>query len=256
MPRIALGIEYDGTEFVGWQQQRTGRTVQSVLTEAVSRVADEPVTLHVAGRTDSGVHASGQVVHFDTGALRAPRQWVLGVNANSPADVAVRWAREVPPDFDARRSALARTYRYEILVQPERPALDRRRVWWLRGPFDTAAVSAAATYLLGERDFSAFRGAGCQSRSPWRRLTAVAVRGRGRGERIAVTLEFTANAFLLHMVRNLVGFLAAVGRGEAAPAATAEVLAGRDRRQAGVTAPPQGLTLVRVAYPERFALPD
>jgi len=256
MHRIALGVEYDGTDFRGWQLQREGRTVQRVLTEAVSRVADHPVTLHVAGRTDAGVHASGQVVHFDTAAERTPRQWVLGVNANLPPDAAVRWAHPVPSDFDARRSALSRTYRYRILVQPERPALERRRVWWLRTPLDPAAMAAAAAHLLGERDFSAFRGAGCQSHSPWRRLTAVAVHRRGGGERIGLTLEFTANAFLLHMVRNLVGYLAAVGRGEAEPAAAAKVLAGRDRRRAGVTAPPQGLTLVRVAYPAGYLLPE
>lgn len=255
MPRIALGLEYDGTEFLGWQRQQAGRTVQGELERAVGSVADHPVKMHVAGRTDAGVHARGQVAHFDTSAPRTLRQWVLGVNANLPGDVAVRWAREVAPDFDARRSALSRTYRYQVLVQPERPALDRLRVWWLRGPLDVGAIGAAAVHLLGEQDFSSFRGAGCQSHSPWRRLTRIAVARQGHGERIRLSLEFTANAFLLHMVRNLVGFLCAVGQGDVEPCAAADVLASRDRRRAGVTAPPQGLTLLRIDYPGRFDLP-
>ena len=253
--RIALGVEYDGTDFVGWQQQRNGRSVQEVLTAAVARVAAEPVTLTAAGRTDAGVHATQQVVHFDTNAARTPRQWQLGVNANLPPDVAVRWVRPVPDDFDARRSARSRTYRYLLLVQPHRPALARRRAWWVREPLDPAAMSAAALHWLGENDFSAFRAAGCQSASPNRRLMAVRVVQDLAGHPGLYALEFTANAFLQHMVRNLVGLLAAVGRGGLPPRAAAEVLASRDRRQAAEAAPAQGLTLIAVDYPERFDLP-
>jgi tRNA pseudouridine38-40 synthase len=219
--------------------------VQSTLTAAVSQVAGEPVVLHAAGRTDAGVHALGQVVHFDSRARRSARQWQLGVNSSLPEDVAVSWAAEVPADFDARRSAIFRRYRYCIEQSPRRPVLSRRTVWWLRERVSCAAMTAAAVYWLGEHDFSAFRAAGCQSRTPQRCLSKVQI-GR-RGARIS--LEFTANAFLYHMVRNLVGTLAAIGRGAAEPAAAGRLLAGRDRKRAAPTAPACGLTLVEVGYP-------
>jgi tRNA pseudouridine38-40 synthase len=180
---------------------------------------------------------------------------LLGINSNLPPDVAARWVCEVPADFDARRSALARRYRYTILQQATRPALQRSRAWWLRQPLDCAAMTAAATAWLGEHDFSAFRGAGCQAKSPMRRLTSVAIAQRPRGDGMLVTFEFTANAFLQHMVRNLVGTLVAVGGGELRPHDAALILARRDRREAGVTAPPQGLTLVEVLYPPELELP-
>jgi tRNA pseudouridine38-40 synthase len=255
MPRIALGLEYDGTDFVGWQIQPNGRSVEGALTEAVGYVAGAPVSVHGAGRTDAGVHASHQVAHFDTDAVRTPRQWLLGINSNLPPDVAVRWVREMPPEFDARRSALSRRYRYTVLQQAARPALLRRGVWWLRRALDCAAMSAAATAWLGEHDFSAFRGADCQSKTPMRRLTAVAIARRPRGDGTLVTFEFCANAFLKHMVRNLVGTLVAIGTGELAVADAARILAQRDRREAGVTAPPEGLTLVEVLYPPHFGVP-
>lgn len=255
MPRIALGLEYDGTDFLGWQIQADGRTIEGVLAAAVSFVAGHPVTVHGSGRTDAGVHAQGQVAHFDSGADRTPRQWSLGINSNLPPDVAVRWAREVPGDFDARRSAVARRYRYTILQQATRPALQRSRAWWLRERLDCRAMTAAATALLGEHDFSAFRAAGCQAKSPMRRLMAVAIARQPRPDGEIVTLDFTANAFLQHMVRNLVGTLAAIGSGELAPAAAGAILAQRDRTAAGVTAPPQGLVLLEVRYPERYELP-
>ena len=167
MSRIALGLEYDGTEFVGWQAQQSGRSIEVTLNGAVQSVAGESVTVQAAGRTDAGVHALQQVVHFDTTATRTVRQWLLGINSNLPPDVAVRWVKEVPGDFDARRSALWRRYRYLILEQPSRPALARRRVWWVREPLNCAAMTAAALQWLGEHDFSAFRAAGCQAR-PYR----------------------------------------------------------------------------------------
>jgi tRNA pseudouridine38-40 synthase len=255
MPRIALGLEYDGTDFIGWQIQTAGRSIESVLAAAVSFVAGEAVTVHGAGRTDAGVHALHQVVHFDARVDRTARQWLLGINSNLPPDAAVRWVQEVPADFNARRSALSRRYRYTVLQQAARPALLRERVWWLRQALDCGAMTAAAVAWLGEHDFSAFRAAGCQAKSPLRRLMAVQIVARPRGAGIAVTFEFTANAFLQHMVRNFVGTLVAIGSGELAPAAAADILLGRDRRGAGVTAPPSGLALVEVLYPERFGLP-
>ena len=256
MPRIALGLEYDGTDFVGWQIQRIGRSVEAALAAAVQAVANEPVTVHGAGRTDAGVHAAQQVAHFDTSAARTERQWLLGINSNLPPDVAVRWVREVPATFDARRSALRRRYRYSVLQQPTRPALARARVWWIREPLDAAAMTAASLHWLGEHDFSAFRAAGCQAKSPLRRLTAVRIARAARAEGVLWQLDFTANAFLQHMVRNLVGALVEIGRGDLQPAAAGEMLASRDRTQAAVAAPPTGLTLLEVLYPEHYQLPS
>ena len=249
--RLAVGLEYDGAGFVGWQVQRSGRSVQGVLEAAVSRVADERISVTGAGRTDSGVHAHGQVAHFDTHARRTSRQWLLGINSNLPEDAAVRWVRRVGADFHARRSATARRYRYLILERETRSALLRHRSWWRRETLDCAAMCAAASALLGERDFSAFRASGCQSATPMRRLTSIGLY-RANG---LLHLEFEANAFLQHMVRTLVGVLVEIGRGAAPPDWAAEVLAGRDRTRAGVTAPAQGLTMVGVSYPRRYGLP-
>jgi tRNA pseudouridine38-40 synthase len=256
MPRIALGLEYDGTDFVGWQIQRTGRSVEAALAAAVRAVANEPVTVRGAGRTDAGVHAAQQVAHFDTGAKRTGRQWLLGVNSNLPPDVAVRWVREVPAAFDARRSALRRRYRYAVLQQPTRPALARERVWWIREPLDAGAMTAASLHWLGEHDFSAFRAAGCQAKSPVRRMQAVRIARAAGAAGVVWQLDFTANAFLQHMVRNLVGALVEIGRGDLPAAAAGEMLASRDRTQAAVTAPAAGLTLLEVLYPEHYGLPS
>lgn len=252
MARIALGLEYDGTDFCGWQWQREGRTVQAELQRAVGRVAAAEVVIHGSGRTDTGVHADAQVVHFDTAAQRSSRQWVLGINSNLPADIAVTWARPVATDFDARRSALWRRYRYSILQQATRSARWRRRTWWVRESLDVAQMTAAATAWLGENDFSAFRAASCQSRSPMRRLMAATVGVSGA----LIEIEFQANAFLQHMVRNLVGALVEIGSGRRPAGWAAELLASRDRSLGAVTAPPQGLALVGVGYPEAFDLPS
>lgn len=251
MVRVALGLEYDGTDFVGWQEQRNGRSVQATLAAAVAEVANESITVHGAGRTDAGVHACGQVVHFDTSAQRAPRQWLLGINSNLPDDVAVRWACEVEAGFDARRSAAWRLYRYRVLQREVRSALERRRSWWVREPLDRAAMTRAAVAWLGENDFSAFRAAGCQSRSPMRRLLGFGVHADGH----VLAFDFRANAFLQHMVRNLVGVLVEIGRGGAPADWAGELMRAGDRKLGGVTAPPQGLTLLRVCYPERYGFP-
>lgn len=250
--RIALGIEYDGTAYNGWQKQQSGTGVQEVLERALATVADEPVEAVCAGRTDAGVHASAQVAHFDSDAQRSGRNWLLGVNSNLPPDVNALWAASVGDDFHARYSATARTYRYLILNRPCRSALWRDRAWWVHGPLDEARMREAAAHLPGEHDFSAFRAAGCQARTPVRHLRSITIE-RYAGEWLAV--EVTANAFLQHMVRNLVGALVAVGRGDEAPAWVRDVLESRDRTRGGVAAPPHGLTLVRVDYPDAFGLP-
>jgi tRNA pseudouridine38-40 synthase len=249
--RIALGIEYDGTSYNGWQRQKTGLGVQQRLEEALSLVANEQVEVTCAGRTDTGVHASGQVVHFDTSAERSERGWLLGANSNLPPDISVTWVKTVGDDFHARFSAVSRSYQYLILNRLQRSALHRERAWWVHQPLDEQRMHAAAQALLGEHDFSAFRAAGCQASSAVRDLTKITVTRSGRW----VTLDVTANAFLMHMVRNITGTLAVIGRGEASVEWLAEVLESRDRTAAGVAAPPHGLTLVDVAYPASFGIP-
>lgn len=250
MPRVALIVEYDGTEFVGWQAQRDGRSVQTILAAAVSTVADRPIDVRAAGRTDAGVHALGQVVHFDCDVERTPGQWLLGINSNLPDDVSVHWVGEVEPDFDARRSALARRYRYSIHSSRARPAIRRRVVWWIRDTLDAGAMTAAAVHWLGERDFSSFRAANCQSTTPMRCLSDVRIARQGP----LLEIDFTANAFLYHMVRNLVGALVEIGRGRHEPHWAGVLLEARDRRLAPPTAPACGLCLMDVRYPERYAI--
>lgn len=249
--RIALGIEYDGTAYNGWQRQGAGTGVQEPVEAALSEVADETLTVVCAGRTDAGVHASGQVIHFDTVADRSDRGWLLGANTNLPDDISVRWAHRVSDDFHARFSATARSYRYRILNRLQRSALYRSRAWWVHEPLNLDAMQAASAALLGEHDFSAFRAAGCQASHARRDVTVLELRRDGDW----VWLEISANAFLMHMVRNIMGTLVAVGKGEQPPGWVAEVLAGRDRKVGGITAPAHGLTLVSVRYPAEFGLP-
>jgi tRNA pseudouridine38-40 synthase len=251
MARVALEVEYDGTAFFGWQTQADQRTVQAELEAALRRVADEPVSVHAAGRTDTGVHAAGQVVHFDTRATRSERQWVLGLNSLLPDDLAVRSAVGVPLHFDARRSALARCYCYLIHQGTARGPLLRRRCWWIADELGVEPMRQAAASLIGEHDFSAFRAAGCQSRSPFRAMHRIDFRSQGP----LLCIEFVANAFLYHMVRNLVGTLVEIGRGRQRPEWARELLAARDRAQAAMTAPAAGLTLAAVKYPSEFPLP-
>lgn len=252
MPRLAIGIEYDGSRFSGWQQQDHALSIQQTVAQAFSRVADEPVTVNGAGRTDAGVHALGQVAHFDTLAQRDLRSWQLGANSNLPPDVSIGWVREVPASFDARYSAIARTYRYVILNSPTRSALYAQRAGWIWGALDLAAMQAAAAQILGEHDFSAFRASQCQAHTPTRDLQQLDL--QRRGSFILVTCR--ANAFLHHMVRNLVGSLVRIGRGDERPEWLREVLDGRDRRAAGITAAAAGLYLVRVHYPPELGIPE
>jgi len=252
MARIALGIEYDGTGYSGWQLQANCRSVQAELQRALSRVADHEVVLTAAGRTDAGVHALAMVAHFDSDAPRPLQAWVLGGNAESAADITVLWAQSVTEDFHARYSARSRTYLYRILNRRMRPALDRGRVCWIRQPLDAELMHQSAQALVGEHDFTSFRAAECQSSTPTRRLMEITVTRRGE----LVDLVVTANAFLHHMVRNLAGTLMAVGRGERPAGWVAEVLAARDRTVAGVTAPPQGLYFAGAAYAHGYGLPS
>lgn len=249
--RYALGLEYDGAEFFGFQTQRQTPTVQAELEAALSKVADRTVAVTGSGRTDTGVHACCQVVHFDTDAERSPRSWVLGTNTGLHPGAAVLWIRPVPDDFHARFDALERSYRYRILNRWVRPALARRRLAWERRPLDAAAMHRAAQALVGEHDFSAFRAAGCQAKSPVREVTRIAVTRTGA----EVVLDITANAFVYHMVRNIAGSLLTVGAGEAPEAWVGEVLAGRRRAAAGVTAPADGLYYLGPRYADEFELP-
>lgn len=252
MPRIALGIEYDGSAFSGWQTQLHAIGVQAVVEAALSKVADHPVAVVAAGRTDAGVHAAMQVVHFDTSAVRNERAWTLGANSNLPKQISVLWAREVSEAFHARYGALARSYRYLILNRIPRPALAFDRVCWVRDALDAQRMQSAADLLVGEHDFSSFRAAECQARSPIRRLHGIKVERRGE----LLTVDVTANAFLHHMVRNIAGVLIAVGCGDRPVQWVADILAARDRKQGGVTAVPQGLYLVGVRYAAALQLPS
>ena len=251
MTRIAVGIEYDGCGFAGWQSQQSLRTVQQVIEGALGAVAAQPVSVVAAGRTDAGVHARAQVAHFDTEAERSPRSWILGANTALPPDVSVAWAQAVPAHFHARYCAEARTYRYLILNRTARSALNAQRVTWVTRALDAQAMGAAAAQLLGEHDFSAFRSAECQAKSPVRRLTRLDVARRGDW----IVIEAVANAFLHHMVRNIAGLLIAVGKGDEPPAWARTVLEGRDRTRGAATAPAAGLYLWEIRYPAAFGLP-
>lgn len=249
--RVALGLGYDGARFSGWQTQPAARNVQDTLEAALAAIAGHAVATVCAGRTDAGVHATGQVVHFDTDARRPDTAWVRGVNASLPDDVAVRWALPVPNDFHARFAATARTYRYLLLQSPARSPLWHGRAGWSARPLDVSAMRQAAATLIGTHDFSAFRSSQCQAASPVRTLDRLDLEDRGG----LLVLTVRANAFLHHMVRNIVGALVAVGLARRPPDWTAALLASRDRTQGAATFSPAGLYLVDVAYPDRFALP-
>lgn len=250
--RIALGLEYDGSAFCGWQTQPSACGVQDHLEDALERFADSRIEVTAAGRTDTGVHATAQVVHFDTDVIRDANSWVRGPNAGLTEALRVLWSHQVPDDFHARYNALSRTYRYLLLNEPVAPAILRNRVGWFHRTLDLARMQEAARTLVGEHDFSAFRDSQCQSRSPIRTLM------EARIERHAnlVVFTFRANAFLHHMIRNLVGSLVYVGAGREEPGWIAELMASRDRRLAAPTFSAAGLYLSAVEYDSSFGLPE
>lgn len=249
--KYAFIAEYDGSAFHGWQRQGETRTVQRALEAALSFVADHPITVTAAGRTDAGVHASGQVLHMQTGASRPHHAWLFGANSRLPPDVSLRWCGEVADDFHARFSAQSRSYRYLVLNRPLRSGLWRDRCAWECHPLAHERMHEAAQALLGEHDFSAFRAAGCQARSPVREVSAIAVHRRGD----LLVLDITANGFLHNMVRIIAGSLLRIGRGEHPAVWLEELLRRGDRRLSGATAPPQGLYLSAVGYPARYSIP-
>src|SRR3990167_8979672 len=250
--RIALGIEYQGHHFFGWQVQENLLTVQGCLEKALSQVADEPIKLFCAGRTDTGVHAYGQVAHFDTNAVRSLRAWVLGVNTYLPNEIAVKWAEEVDGQFHARFSAVSRCYRYIIYNNATRSALFAKHTTWYRYSLNIELMHKAGEHLLGEQDFSSFRSAGCESKSPMRHVEFMNVTRQGD----FVILEIQANAFLHHMVRNIAGVLLCIGSGLRQPEWMQEILQAKDRTQAAETASPTGLYLYKVNYPEEYCFPE
>lgn len=249
--RVALGIEYDGSAYKGWQIQDNVPTIQARLEKALAIIADHPIKVHCAGRTDTGVHGMGQVIHIDTDATRSERSWIFGTNSNLPSDISVQWAREVDCKFHARFSAIRRTYRYHILNQTNRSALLADKVVWECRPLSLNRMKAAATFLVGEHDFSAYRSLSCQAKSPVRTVYRIDITQNGS----LITLEIEANAFLHHMVRNIAGVLMEVGMGRAETKWARQVLEGKDRALGGVTAKPEGLYLIRVTYPDRYNLP-
>jgi len=250
--RIALGLEYDGSRFLGWQTQAGGGTVQDALQSALASIAGTPVSVVAAGRTDRGVHATRQVVHFDAPVERPLTAWVKGVNAFLPSAIAIQWAIPVTPAFHARFSATERGYRYVLVNRAVRPALLSRYAGWQHGALDLAAMREAATVFRGQHDFSAFRSAECQARSPVRTLHVLEIEAHGTRR---IEFLFRANAFLHHMVRNIVGTLIYVGKGRLQVAAVGEILASRDRARAAPTFQPEGLYLVDVVYPPEFGIP-
>ncbi|GMR00912.1 MAG: tRNA pseudouridine(38-40) synthase TruA [Gammaproteobacteria bacterium] len=251
--RIALGIEYNGSAFNGYQLQSIGtRTVQGELEKALSKVADEPVRLTCAGRTDTGVHATGQVVHFDTAVPRELKAWMLGGNTNLPRDISIHWVRKVNDDFSARFSAISRSYRYILLNRKVRSAIFQHNVSWSFELLDEKVMNTAAQMLVGKHDFSAFRSSQCQAKHAVREMQNIAVIREGD----YVILDIKANAFLHHMVRNIMGTLMVIGRGEQPVEWIQQVLSGLDRKKAGMTAQAAGLYLINVEYPAEHGLPD
>ena len=251
MARLAFGVEYDGSNLLGWQVQPEGRSVQGCLQEALSKVADETLTVVGAGRTDAGVHATAQVAHIDISVQRNERSWLLGANSNLPDDISVNWVQPVDDRFHARFSALSRTYQYLILNRAGRSGLWRRYSSWVREELEIERMRQGAQFLLGEHDFSSFRAAACQAKTPVRTVHCIEIERRGD----LISLRIRANAFLQHMVRNIAGTLIRIGRGEAEPSWAGEVLVARDRCAAGSKAPASGLYLVGVAYDDRHGLP-
>lgn len=249
--RIALGIEYNGAAYCGWQYQDHSPSVQARVEQALAHVANHDVRVICSGRTDTGVHAYSQVVHFDTTATRSDHSWAFGANTKLPGDISILWAKHVDESFHARFSATSRVYRYVILNRKIRPGLLRDRVSWEYRPLDLSRIQTAASHLIGEHDFSSYRAVACQASSPIRTLKRLEITQSGE----LYTFELEANGFLHHMVRNIAGVLITIGAGEAEPNWAKEVLDQRDRTQGGLTAPPDGLYFVGPRYPEEFRIP-
>lgn len=249
--RIALGVEYDGSAYFGWQRQKNVNSVQQELEQALSSICNQPIEVHCAGRTDAGVHGTGQVVHFDTTAEREMVSYTLGVNAKLPDGIAIRWAKPVAEDFHARFSATARRYRYIIYNSPYRPGILRAGLSHYHVPLDVEKMRQACPYLIGEQDYTSFRAVHCQSNSPFRNIMHLKV------ERFEdfIVIDIKANAFLHHMVRNITGCLIDIGAGKYPPQWMKEVLDLKDRTKASATAKPGGLYLVEVDYPEKWGIP-
>jgi len=251
--RIALGIEYDGTNYHGWQQQDGSLiTLQSTIESSISKVANHPIKIICAGRTDVGVHASSQVIHFDTDSKRRLDAWVLGTNSYLPKDICIKWAMDVPKDFHARHSATARRYKYIIYNQKIRPAILANKVSWHFKPLDIQSMHLAGQHLLGEQDFSSFRSSSCQSNTPMRNIHHLNVTKHGH----LIIIDIKANAFLQHMVRNIAGLLITIGEGKYHPVWAKEVLEKRDRREAAHTAEACGLYFIEVCYPTIYQFPQ
>jgi tRNA pseudouridine38-40 synthase len=251
MKRIALGIEYNGTGYYGWQCQENLTTLQGSLESALNVIANTPIAVICAGRTDAGVHAFGQVVHFDCDAPRSLDNWIMGGNTHLPDTIAIRWAKFVDDTFHARYSALTRSYRYVIYNHPIRSAIFGKNATGWHQPLDEGAMQSAANYWLGEHDFTSFRSINCQAKTAVRFVHECSV----QRENAFIIIKIKANAFLHHMVRNMAGVLLAIGEGKKSPPWSQEVLLARDRKKAGITAPPNGLYLTEVEYPERFEIP-
>ena len=264
MTRVALGVSYNGQSYSGWQSQLSGNTIQDKLESALARFATHPVSTLCAGRTDAGVHGLMQVVHFDTPLQRPSSSWVRGTNTFLPADIAVQWAQPVPDSFHARASATARRYAYVLLQSPVRPSVDAGRVGWVFHPLDHEAMRLAADQLLGEHDFTSFRASACQAKSPVKTLRRIDISRRGLSEPHAELgwspcywrFEFEANAFLHHMIRNIMGCLVQIGQGNKPTEWMAEVLAARDRRAAAPTFSPDGLYFLGPRYDPKWGIPD
>lgn len=250
--RLALGISYNGQAYEGWQSQLSGRTVQDRLEDALSQFTTQPISTVCAGRTDAGVHGLMQVVHLDTGLVRETASWVRGTNRYLPPDIAVQWAHPVPDSFHARGSAVARRYAYLLLESPVRPSVDAGRVGWVFRPLDARAMREAAAFFLGEHDFTSFRASSCQAKSPVKTLHRLDITQRGAYWR----LEFEANAFLHHMIRNIMGCLLVVGQGQRPPSWILEVLAARNRDAAAPTFSPDGLYFMGPTYEPHWGLPE
>jgi tRNA pseudouridine38-40 synthase len=250
--RLALGVEYDGSPFCGWQSQADGQTVQDTLQSALSQIAGEHISVAAAGRTDTGVHAIEQVVHFDTRVERPLTAWVRGVNALLPSSITVLWAYPVQDEFHARFSAHGRSYRYLLVNRVTRSALYAGKVGWFHAPLDIGLMQSAARHLMGEHDFSAFRSSECQAKTPVKYVQRLDIRRQGE----MLIFDVSADAFLHHMVRNMVGCLVYVGKGKYPPDWLADVLDGRERSRAAPTFAPDGLYLRRIEYEAKWGLPQ